>query len=203
MKKLMILMAAVALMAIVGNAKAPDNKELTLAKTVYQNELDKVTAEHLKNLEAIKVNLGKEGRIDDAFVVKAEIDAMKKAEIDKIKKSAEVELDVPGVSRDDDNQMANTTWRVLYSNKTVHVVDFKEDGTWSFIYSDGRTFNGSYHKEKVKGKDCLILECENDAGQSERWTKTGGTWKTSSLANDAQTGTAKQEIGGEPKAPKK
>ena len=51
--------------------------ELTAARQTYQAEQARATAAYVAKLEALKTKLGTGGRIDDAILVKAEVDKIK------------------------------------------------------------------------------------------------------------------------------
>ena len=51
--------------------------ELTAARQAYQAEQARATAAYVAKLESLKTKLGTSGRIDDAILVKAEVDKIK------------------------------------------------------------------------------------------------------------------------------
>ena len=116
--------------------------ELTAARQAYQAEQARATAAYVAKLEALKTKLGTSGRIDDAILVKAEVDKIK-AEQDAEPTSVQI------VGK----------WDVVATNGYTAV--------WT-ITADGKVVstNGSKNGTWKKAKDKITVTWENGVSDS-------------------------------------
>ncbi|HCE42819.1 MAG TPA: hypothetical protein DET40_04675 [Lentisphaeria bacterium] len=173
--------AMMTMVLILGLAVAAQDKpvkepgELMTARNAYLAEQAKVTEKYLATLEAIKKKLGAAGRIDDAIVIKAEID--------KLQKASEVELAEPGSDK------AVGKWLLRYVINYERLYDIKSDGT--FTYKGGNEDDsGSWASQK----DGSLLLTFSKAANVERWTRKGKTYNIENWDSAAA-----MEAGGKPK----
>jgi len=134
-------------------------KELQIARDGYKDNQERLAAEHIRTLEALKVKLGKDGRVDDAFQVKEEIE--------KLKDEQDAQLFEPIVGNSKSKAVGKWSWpsgsvELKAGGKAIWTGGL--EGTWeekdsriTVLWSDGQVAelrpDPTYSKAALKGRN--------------------------------------------------
>ncbi len=172
MKSMTMMLVMLCMMAVsmAEDAKElKESKDLNNAKTEYNAQvnaaLQPIKTRYLAKLDALKKQLGGQGKIEEAMLVQKEIDAMKKADA--------VELDESGTADISNLLKGKWTWKDA-GDYWVRTVTFeKKGGKLIMLVSDGRKFNVEFKDSKltVVGDEGKVLEKDPDT--PDKWVAPG------------------------------